>query len=184
SIDYASLFVAYDCSITHAGRPPWPARLRRFFQPFTGSVSGIEVCRTRERTVMKLELLGADSRVYGAFETYAAQGLVLGRVAMAQRDQYRILTEVEELDAEPSGALWYRAPDRAAMPVVGDWVAARVVGPAAAIVEAVLPRSSCFSRRAAGRREDEQPVAANIDLVVLVGGLVGNFNLRGLECDL
>lgn len=130
---------------------------------------------------MNLEFLGADSRIYGAFETYAAQGLVLGRVALAQRDQYRILTAMEELDAEASGALWYRTPDRAAMPVVGDWVAARVVGPAAAIVEAVLPRSSFFSRRAAGRREDEQPVAANIDLVFLVCGLDGDFNLRRLE---
>jgi ribosome biogenesis GTPase len=50
-----------------------------------------------------------------------------------------------------------------------------------AIVEAVLPRRSCFSRRAAGRREDQQPLAANIDLVFLVCGLDGDFNLRRLE---
>jgi ribosome biogenesis GTPase len=43
------------------------------------------------------------------------------------------------------------------------------------------PRRSCFSRRAAGRREDEQPVAANIDLVFLVCGLDGDFNLRRIE---
>jgi ribosome biogenesis GTPase len=130
---------------------------------------------------MHLESLGADSAVYGAFETYAAQGLVLGRVAMAQRDQYRLYTAAAELSAEPSGALWYRTPGRASMPVVGDWVAARQVAADQAIVEAVLPRRSCFSRRAAGRREDEQPVAANVDLVFLVCGLDGNFNLRRLE---
>ena len=130
---------------------------------------------------MNLESLGADSAVYGAFETYAAQGLVLGRVAMAQRDQYRLFTAAAELSAEASGALWYRTPDRASMPVAGDWVAARLVGEEQAIVEAVLPRRSCFSRRAAGRRESEQPVAANIDLVFLVCGLDGDFNLRRLE---
>jgi len=129
---------------------------------------------------MNLQSLGADAEVFGAFETYAAQGLVLGRVAVAQRDQYRIYTEEAELAAEASGALWYRTPDRAAMPVVGDWVAARVVG-RQAIVEAVLPRRTCFSRRAAGRREEEQPIAANIDLVFLVCGLDGDFNLRRLE---
>jgi ribosome biogenesis GTPase len=130
---------------------------------------------------MNLESLGADSVVYGAFERYAAQGLVLGRVALAHRDQYRLYTEAAELSAEASGALWYRTPDRASMPVAGDWVAARPVGAEQAIVEAVLPRRSCFSRRAAGRREDEQPVAANVDLVFLVCGLDGDFNLRRLE---
>lgn len=130
---------------------------------------------------MLLESLGADAGVFGAFQTYAAQGLLLGRVAVSQRDRYHLYTESGELEAEPSGALWYRAPDRAAMPVAGDWVAARRVAPGQAIVEAVLPRRTCFSRRAAGPREEEQPVAANIDMVFLVCGLDGDFNLRRLE---
>jgi ribosome biogenesis GTPase len=130
---------------------------------------------------MNLQSLGADPSISGAFERYAAQGLTLGRVAMSNRDQYRLYAEGGELSAEPSGTLWYRTPDRASMPVVGDWVAARVVAPEQAIVEAVLPRRTCFSRRAAGRREEEQPLAANIDLVFLVCGLDGDFNLRRLE---
>jgi len=123
------------------------------------------------------------------FESYAARGLVIARVISSQRDQYRLAVSgadlpvrpAIELDAEPSGALWHRAPTRAAMPVVGDWVAARIVGDGQAIVEAVLPRRTLFSRRAAGRREDQQPIAANIDLVFLVCGLDGDFNLRRLE---
>ena len=67
------------------------------------------------------------------------------------------------------------------MPVVGDWVGARVINAEQAIVEAVLPRRTLFARRAAGRREDQQPIAANIDLVFLVCGLDGDFNLRRLE---
>ncbi|HEY1342297.1 MAG TPA: ribosome small subunit-dependent GTPase A [Bryobacteraceae bacterium] len=130
---------------------------------------------------MSLECLGADATVLGAFEKHAAHGLVPARVAVAQRDFYRLLTETVDLIAEPSGALYYRTPDRAGMPVVGDWVAARVVGPGQAIVEAVLPRKTLFSRRAAGRREDEQPIAANVDLVFLICGLDGDFNLRRLE---
>jgi ribosome biogenesis GTPase len=130
---------------------------------------------------MSLESLGADAAVFGAFEKLSAQGLVLARVAMSQRDHYRLITEIAEIDAEPSGALYYRTPDRAGMPVVGDWVTARVVGPGQAIVENVLPRRTLFSRRAAGRREDQQPIAANIDLVFLVCGLDGDFNLRRLE---
>jgi ribosome biogenesis GTPase / thiamine phosphate phosphatase len=130
---------------------------------------------------MDLQSLGATPVVWSAFQPHAAQGLVLARVAISQRDQYRLYAECGELDAEPSGALWHRSPDRVSMPVVGDWVAARVVGSGQAIVDAVLPRRTLFSRRAAGRREDQQPIAANVDLVFLVCGLDGDFNVRRLE---
>jgi ribosome biogenesis GTPase len=130
---------------------------------------------------VNLELLGAGARVRGAFEPYLQRGLALARVAVAHRDLYRLYTESGEIAAEPSGALWYRAADAAAMPVVGDWVAARIVNPEQAIVEAVLPRLSCFYRRAAGRREEQQALAANLDLVFLVNGLDGDFNLRRIE---
>jgi len=130
---------------------------------------------------MNLESLGADALVFGAFQTYATQGLVLGRVALSHRDQYRLYTATAECTAEASGALWYRTPGRASMPAVGDWVAARMVAPGEALVEAVLPRRTCFARRAAGPREEQQTIAANIDLVFLVCGLDGDFNLRRLE---
>jgi ribosome biogenesis GTPase / thiamine phosphate phosphatase len=126
---------------------------------------------------MCLDFLGATPELRAAVPL----PLILARVLLSQRDQYRLITEAGELDAEPAGALWYNAATRAAMPVVGDWVAARVVSPDQAIVEAVLPRSTFFARRAAGRREDQQPIAANIDLVFLVCGLDGDFNLRRLE---
>jgi ribosome biogenesis GTPase len=130
---------------------------------------------------MLLESLGADALLFGVFQTYAAKGLTLGRVALSHRDQYRLITETEELAAEPSGSLWFRSPDAASMPAVGDWVAARIVGPGQGLVEAVLPRRTLFSRRAAGKREEQQALAANIDLVFLVCALDGDFSLRRLE---
>src|SRR5438067_9134711 len=98
---------------------------------------------------MNLQSLGATPDIYAAFQPHAAHGVALARVALSQRDRYRLYSESGELDAEPSGALWHRTPDRAAMPVAGDWVAARIVGDAQAIVDAVLPRRTLFSRRAA-----------------------------------
>jgi ribosome biogenesis GTPase len=130
---------------------------------------------------MTLESLGATEFVFRAFEPFAAQNLMLARVAASHRDQYRLYTAADEFDAQPSGALWHRTPDRAGMPVTGDWVAARAVGGNEAIVERVLPRRTLFSRRAAGRREEQQPIAANLDLVFLVCGLDGDFNPRRLE---
>jgi len=130
---------------------------------------------------MTLESLGADDSVHDLFQPFAARGLVLARVAVSQRDRYQLFTAAGELPAEPAGALWHRTPDRSGMPVTGDWVVVRIVDPSFAIVEDVLPRKTVFSRRAAGRREDQQAVAANIDLVFLVCGLDGDFNLRRIE---
>ena len=130
---------------------------------------------------MNLERLGATPELRAALVNSGAADLTLARVTFSHRDRYRLIADSGDLDAEPSGALWYNTDTRAAMPVVGDWVAARVVNLEQAIVEAVLPRRTLFARRAPGRREDQQPVAANIDLVFPVCGLDGDFNLRRLE---
>jgi ribosome biogenesis GTPase len=130
---------------------------------------------------MFLESLGADSRVRVLFEPYAARGLELARVAVAQRDHYCLFLESGETAARASGALRYRIGEPAAMPATGDWVAARIVGDGPALIEAVLPRKSLLSRRAAGRASNEQAIAANIDLLFVVCGLDGDFNLRRLE---
>lgn len=130
---------------------------------------------------MYLESLGADPRVFALFESHAARGLILARVAVSQHHQYRLLAESGELEATPSGSLWHHAADSAQMPVSGDWVAARTINESHAIVEAVLPRKTLISRRAAGKRADEQAIAANVDLVLLVCGLDHDFNLRRLE---
>lgn len=105
---------------------------------------------------MFLERLGADAAIFGAFSYYAQQGLHLARVATAQRELYQLYTETGAADAEPSGSFYHRSPNRATLPVTGHWVAART-------------------------RNDEQPLAANVDLVFLVCGLDADFNLRRLE---
>ena len=93
---------------------------------------------------MNLEFLGATPELRAS----SSRPSDLARVTVSHRDQYRLIAEAGELDAEPSGALWYNAATRAAMPVVGDWVAARVISADQAIVEAVLPRRTLFARRA------------------------------------
>jgi ribosome biogenesis GTPase / thiamine phosphate phosphatase len=126
---------------------------------------------------MFLEQIGADSRVAELFRPHATEGLELGRVSFAAHEQYRIYLETAECEAAPTGRL--RWGDH--LPAVGDWVAARRIEPALALIEAVLPRQTRFSRRAAGRGVVEQVIAANVDLAAVVCGLDGDFNLRRLE---
>lgn len=126
---------------------------------------------------MFLEQIGADARVAELFRPHASQGLELGRVSFAAHEQYRIYLESAECEAAPAGRLRWGDD----LPAVGDWVAARRVDPGLALIEAILPRSTQFSRLAAGRGITEQVIATNVDLAAVVCGLDGDFNLRRLE---
>ncbi len=129
---------------------------------------------------MLLEQLGWDAGRVSNFESPAA-GCVPGRVIAAIRDEYRIYTEAGEVRGEPSGALLYGSTSRAELPVTGDWVWLRHSGAGEAVVYGVLPRCTRFSRRAAGTREEEQVLAANVDTALIVCGLDRDFNVRRLE---
>jgi ribosome biogenesis GTPase len=119
--------------------------------------------------------------VFDAFEPYAGRGLMLGRVSIVYRDEYRLYTASGEARAEAMGALLYRAQGPADLPAVGDWVACKAVRPGEAVIHDVLPRATQFSRRAAGQQEREQVLAANIDLVLIVCGLDRDYSVPRIE---
>ena len=126
---------------------------------------------------MFLEQIGADLGVRELFRSRATEGNELGRVSFTSHEQYRILLETAECEAVPAGKIrWAEA-----LPAVGDWVVARRVDPALALIEDVLPRRTQFSRRSAGGAGVEQVLAANVDVALVVCGLDGDFNLRRLE---
>lgn len=102
----------------------------------------------------------------------------VARVSEQHRSGYRVCDGAREF-AVQAPAPWTRkgfaAEQRA---VVGDFV--RLDAAAEKIVE-WLPRSSLFRRGAAGEHQKVQPIAANIDTVLVVAGLDRDFNLRRLE---
>ncbi|HEX3766259.1 MAG TPA: ribosome small subunit-dependent GTPase A [Kofleriaceae bacterium] len=87
----------------------------------------------------------------------------------------------EPRHAQLSGRLRHTlfARDR---PVVGDWVAiAAACADEPAVVHRVLPRASLLIRRAAGRADHEQVVAANVDTCLIVTSANHDANPRRLE---
>jgi ribosome biogenesis GTPase / thiamine phosphate phosphatase len=129
-----------------------------------------------------LALLGWNDQLAQAFAPHASGGLVPARVALEHKHAYVLLAERGEMAGEVLGRLLKRESARALLPVVGDWVAAEVRGDSGrASIHAVLPRRTAFSRRAAGEREEEQVLAANLDTVFLVCGLDADFNPRRIE---
>lgn len=116
------------------------------------------------------------------FKPYARSGLIAGRVLLEYNQFYRVVTERDELLAEVAGKLKHEAASRAELPAVGDWVALRPLSnEQRAVIQAVLPRKSKFTRKVVGTKTDEQVVGANIDTVFLVTSLNQDFNPRRLE---
>ena len=132
---------------------------------------------------MRLADLGWDDSWQQAFAPYAGKEAVRpARVAIEFNHIYKVLTEEGELEAGAAGRLKHQAESRSELPAVGDWVALRHrTGEDRGAVIAVLPRRSKFSRKAAGNLTDEQVVAANADVVFIVMGLDGDYNIRRLE---
>ncbi len=128
-----------------------------------------------------LEQLGWNERFAAAFAEHRASGRVPGRIVLEHTHIYRVATGEQEFLARVSGRLRHQATSRPDFPGVGDWVAIETVADGDARIHAVLPRVSKFSRRAAGDVTEEQVVAANIDVVFLVGGLDHDFNPRRIE---
>ncbi len=130
---------------------------------------------------MALNEYGWDEGLERAFAPFRAGGLVPGRVIKQARDLSTLVTAGGELDAEVSGKFRHQAVNHADYPVVGDWAALEPAGDGRALIQAILPRRSAFTRKVAGEVVEAQVAAANIDTVFLVSGLDGDFNLRRIE---
>jgi ribosome biogenesis GTPase len=142
-----------------------------------------------------LRAWGWRSRVAGAFsEAVAAAGdtradeLVPARVIAVDRDLWTLRLPDGERDGRLAGR--YRASVLVAadLPATGDWVLVDAPDPSGPVrIVGLMPRTSAFSRsnRDGGRggpnAHDEQVVAANVDVVLLVSGLDGDLNVRRIE---
>ena len=129
-----------------------------------------------------LTTLGWDDTLAGQFETYAADCLIAGRVAVQHRGAYDVLAELGELRCDVAGRLYEESSSPADLPAVGDWVAiAARAEEGTGTIQAVLPRRTKFSRKTAWQATEEQVLAANVDVVFIVTSLNDDLNLRRLE---
>jgi ribosome biogenesis GTPase / thiamine phosphate phosphatase len=130
-----------------------------------------------------LATLGFNERFQALFAPLAEKGFVPGRVCRVDRGLPLVLTEDGAVRAEPAAHL--RETAEAPM-AVGDWVAlARPEGHDVDIAEAILPRTSAFTRKDPGEQAIGQVMAANVDTVFVVQALAPNGpNLSRLEREL
>jgi ribosome biogenesis GTPase len=96
-----------------------------------------------------------------------SMGLKIGRVIGRGRGLYALADGQSTRLASVSGAFGYRAVLPSDYPAAGDFVACREEQ-GTWVIEQVLARKGVLSRKAAGAKEEEQVLAANVDGVFLV----------------
>lgn len=99
------------------------------------------------------------------------------RVTGVERDRFLVDAGAGPFAATLAGRFRHTHTAPEDLPTVGDWVLLDSESPL--IVER-LERRSLIARKMAGGT-DRQPIAANIDLMVIVSGLAGEFNLHRIE---
>lgn len=112
--------------------------------------------------------------------------LTPARVAVEHRGAVEVVDDGGAFWAEPTGKMFFSAGDKRALPIVGDWVAVSDAANARATasrapLRAILPRRTCLVRRAAGDKEEPQPLAANVDVAFVVTSANQELNPRRLE---
>lgn len=139
---------------------------------------------------MNLDVLGWTPFFQEHFTSYSPLGFIPARVVSEHKNLYQVHAGHAEFIAEISGKLHYQALSRKDFPVVGDWIALQPPATeGVAIIHALLPRKTVFSRKAAigsSKRPtqngaDEQILGANLDTILIVNGLDRDFNLQRIE---
>src|SRR6476660_757883 len=112
----------------------------------------------------RLGAFGWSPAVAAAFAPFRGEGLEPARVAVAFGATFRVVTRGGDLLADITGRLRHQAEGRRDLPAVGDWVLLRpsTIDGGRAAIQAILPRTSVFSRKVAGDTTAEQIVAANV----------------------
>jgi ribosome biogenesis GTPase len=132
---------------------------------------------------MTLEDLGWNGAFAEEFSPFVEKGWKPARLIRDNKITYgALLGDGRELEVVMSGKVYHDAETDAELPAVGDWVALEVGDENKEhVIRARLSRQTCFSRKMSGRRTEEQVIAANIQIAVVVTDAGSDFNLRRME---
>ncbi|MEO1483184.1 MAG: ribosome small subunit-dependent GTPase A [Myxococcota bacterium] len=131
-----------------------------------------------------MESWGWDEDWNATYRGQVNEGLRPARVTVGYRRLYDLATAEGIVTAARLAGKYkheHEAEGPAAFPAVGDWVAVDLSNRGTPMIRDLLPRRTAFYRKAAGRADDAQVVAANVDTVLLVSALDVDFNPRRIE---
>ncbi|HEY1547604.1 MAG TPA: ribosome small subunit-dependent GTPase A [Kofleriaceae bacterium] len=116
-----------------------------------------------------------------------ADGGTIARIVAEHRGAYHARAVDGVAWAEATGKAFLAASrDKRELPTVGDWVVLdrwteALAGAGAAVIRAILPRNSLLVRRAAGEASLPQPLAANVDIGLVMTSANGDLSPARLD---
>ncbi|MDR0409078.1 MAG: ribosome small subunit-dependent GTPase A [Spirochaetaceae bacterium] len=129
-----------------------------------------------------------DLAKYGANEYFYNEalfypGLQMARVVLQHKELYKIAAVNGESFAEVSGKFRHEVKNISEYPVTGDFIMISHdnTQDGNAIIHNILPRKTVFKRLSAGNNNQEQIIAANIDIIFVCVSLNSNYNLNRIE---
>jgi ribosome biogenesis GTPase len=126
---------------------------------------------------VSLEDYGLDDDFRARLAELGDSDLQPARVIRVDVGTYTLASADGERRAQVAGRLLHEAASLSDLPTVGDWIATDFQG---RIVH-VLRRRTILSRKAAGAPTLRQAIAANVDRLLIVSGLDGDFSLSRIE---
>lgn len=95
------------------------------------------------------------------------------RIVAVHRGAFEALGEGGVAWCELTGKAFHDARDKRALPTIGDWVTVErwpeaLAGGGAAVIRELEPRASLLVRKAAGEATAPQPIAANVDVGIVM----------------
>jgi ribosome biogenesis GTPase len=129
-----------------------------------------------EHDVEPLRRIGWRDEDARGLPTPVAPDRRVARVIAQHRSGYKVHDGNAEFAVQAAAAMVRAGTDPRARPAVGDWVVLALGKPP--LIEHLLPRRTLLVRAAAGERRADQPIAANVDYVLIVCGLDGDYNPR------
>ena len=132
---------------------------------------------------MTLEDIGWNAAFEMEFTPFRAEGWKPARLIRDNKISYGAMIEGgDERDVVLGGKVYHDAETDADLPAVGDWVALAVAEEDGdPVIRARLTRQSCLSRKMPGKSTEEQVIAANVNVAVVLTDAGSDFNLRRME---
>jgi ribosome biogenesis GTPase len=131
---------------------------------------------------MNINKLGFNEWFSDKVEPSKLNDFDIARVISVNKDSFQIRNNNKDVFAEVTGKMLFNADSPIDFPTVGDWVYAQFYdNESFAIIHEIIPRKSLLKRKTAGKKNEHQLIAANIDIAFIIQSFGSDYNIRRLE---
>jgi len=131
---------------------------------------------------MNIKKLGFDKYFSNRAAASKLSDFEAARVTAVNKESFQIKNNKKDVFAEVTGKMLFNAESPLDFPTVGDWVYAQFYdNESFAVIHEIIPRKSLLKRKAAGKKNEYQLIAANIDIAFIIQSFGSDYNIRRLE---